>query len=212
MIILSSVIRLSANGATFGGLTGMFNIPSAEALSSNEQTISLHKYQIKYTYGVLNVLELGVRTNIENVTTFEELSRNFTFNFKVKVLNQKVNFIDFAGGGENTDYFLCIGKTIKELNNFVVLVGTGNGRFNCFFGGISFPVDKITRIGIEYDGTDYNSGLRLILSPKMKLDFYFKGIRKMLERPYLRDIINDHVVFGISFTENLTIDLGSVFR
>lgn len=190
----------------------MFNIPLASALSNNEQIVSLHKYQIKYTYGVFNVLELGVRTSIEQVTTFEELGRNFEFNFKIRALNQKKSFIDLAAGGEKTDYFICISKTIPELSSLDLSIGMGSGRFNGFFGGLAFNLDSITQLGVEYDGMDFNAGLRLVISPKMKFDFYFKGINTMFERPYLRDMINDHIVFGISYTENLVLDLGGIFR
>ena len=200
------------SGATFGGLTGMFNIPLASALSNGEQIISLHKYQIKYTYGILNVLELGVRTSVEQVATFEDLGRNFQFNFKIRALNQKRSFVDFAGGGENTNYFLCLSKTINDFNNFEVSLGVGNGRFNGFFGGMSVRLDPITQLGLEYDGADYNAGFRLIISPKMKFDLYFKGISLMLQKPYLRDMINNHIVFGISYTEILMLDLGGIFK
>jgi len=212
LFIIFTAAVSAVNGATFGGLTGMFNIPTADALSNNEQTVSIHKYQFKYTYGLQNVLEMGVRTSIEKVTTFEELGRNFTFNFKIRALTQKKSFIDLAGGGEHTDYFLCAGKTLKDLNNLDITIGTGNGRFNWFFIGLSMPVDTITRLGFEYDGTDYNSGLRMVLSNKITFDFYFKGIKKMLEKPYLKDVISDHLVFGISYTEYLSIDLGGIFK
>ena len=212
ILILYTASAFAGSGATFGGLTGMFNIPTAEVLSNNEQTVSLHKYQIKYTYGLQNVLELGVRTSIEKVTTFEELGRNFTFNFKIRALVQKRSFIDLAGGGESTSYFLCASKTIKEFGNLDLTIGTGNGRFNWFFAGISVPLDSIIRFGFEYDGSDVNSGIRMVLSNKITFDLYFKGIKTMVENPYLRDVISDHVVFGISYTEFLNIDLGGIFR
>ncbi|MCX5776460.1 MAG: hypothetical protein NTX32_02350 [Candidatus Firestonebacteria bacterium] len=202
----------AGNGSTFGGLTGMFNVPTAVVLSNNEQTISLHKYQIKYTYGLHDFMEIGVRTSIEKVTTFEELGRNFSFNFKIRALNQDFNFIDLGCGGENTSYFLCLGKTIKELNKMYVTVGTGNGRFNSFFAGFIVPLDSITELGGEYDGMDFNAGFRMVLSPKICFDFYFKGIKKMVVRPYLKDVINDHVVFGVSYTEHLNIDFGGIFK
>ena len=160
------------SGATFGGLTGMFNIPLASVLLNNEQLVSLHKYQITYAYGMFNVLELGVRTSVEQVTTFEELGRNFQFNFKIKALDQKKCFVDLAGGGENTDYFLCLSKTINALCNLDIALGIGNGRFHGFFGGLAFQLDPITQFGLEYDGTDFNAGLRLVISPKMKFDLY----------------------------------------
>ena len=212
LICMFSGLSFAGNGATFGGLTGMFNIPNAEVLSNNQQTVSLHKYQIKYTYGLFNILEAGVRTSIEKVTNFDQLGRNFSFNFKICALTQKRNFIDLAGGGENADYFLCAGKTIRELGNLDLTIGTGNGRFNWFFAGVSVPVDSITRLGFEYDGNDYNTGVRLVLSKKITLDLYIKGIRKMSERPYLKDVINDYVVFGISYTDYLNIDFSGLFK
>ncbi|OGF44787.1 MAG: hypothetical protein A2452_08910 [Candidatus Firestonebacteria bacterium RIFOXYC2_FULL_39_67] len=211
LFLFSSAV-FAGIGTTYGGLTGMFNIPTAEVLFNNEQAVSLHKYQIKYTYGLQNVLEIGARTSIEKVTTFEELGRNFTFNFKVRALTQKKSFIDLAGGGENTNYFLCVSKTLKELNNLDVTIGTGNGRFNWFFAGISFPLDSITRLGLEYDGSDFNSGLRMVLSNKITFDLYFKGIIVMIEKPYLKDVISEQIVFGISYTEYFNIDFSGIFK
>ena len=211
-ILLFSASFFAGSAATFGGLTGMFNAPTAEVLSNNMQNVSLHKYQIKYTYGVQDILEIGVRTSIEKVTTFEELGRNFSFNFKVRVLSQRRNIVDLAGGGENASYFLCASKIIRELNNIDIVVGTGNGRFNWFFAGAAIPLDPIISLGFEYDGIDVNSGFRMLLSNKITLDMYFKGIKKMLENPYLKDVISEHVVFGISYTEHLSIDFSGIFK
>ncbi|MFH1823806.1 MAG: hypothetical protein ABH873_01085 [Candidatus Firestonebacteria bacterium] len=171
----------------------------------------MHRYQIKYTYGLLSILEIGLKTSLEGVSTLETLSKNFTFNIKGQLLDENKHFINLSIGVESTNFYLSINKHFKELNDINIYIGTGTSRFNYFFMGISYYVDPLLRLMFEYDGVDFNIGGRLLLSPQIRFDICILGFKKLYQLPYLNDIINNNIVFGISYSEYLNIDLSGIF-
>lgn len=206
-LFVFSVFAAENNSGSFNGPTGLMNIPSGNVLDGNEQTISLHRFQIKYNYGIMSLLEIGARTNLERVSTFEELAKNFTFNAKGQLLNEQDWFVNLAVGAENSNYYIAIDKHIRELEDLYIVAGTGNARFHYLFIGFSKYVNPVLQIMAEYDGDDYNVGTRLTLSPKIKFDLYIYKINNLFEYPYLNDIINTNIIFGISYSEYLNLDL-----
>jgi len=193
------------------GLTGMFNIPSGEVLQNDQQTVAIHRLYLTYDYGIFSFIELGLMTDLDGVTTFDELGKTISFNCKVRFIEQKTEFIDLAAGFENSDFFMVASKTIKELEDLDVVLGSGDGRFNYFFAGIAKYIHPIIQMGLEYDGENCDLGFRIYISKHLKLDLFFSNFFQIIEHPYLRDIIANNLYFGVSFTEFLNIELGGIF-
>lgn len=199
------------NAASYNGPTGLMNIPSGVVLMGNEQTISLHRYQIKYTYGLFSLLEAGFKTDLEGVSNFDSIFKKFTFNFKCQLLNENIHYINLSAGAESNNIYVAIDRNFKELYDINLFLGTGSSRFNYFFIGISKFVEPVHLLMLECDGEDINIGWRLTLSQKVKFDLYLLGLKKIYNSPYLNDIINHNVIFGLSYSEFLNIDLRGFF-
>jgi len=187
--------------ASYNGPTGLMNIPSGSILSANEQTFSLHRYQIKYSYGFFSFFELGVMTDFDSTTSLDVIAKKLAYNLKVQLLDEKSSGFNLGAGFEGNNLYAAVDRTFPELAGLKVIAGTGNNRFNWFFLGLCYPVHPVLDAMLEYDGRDYNLGGRLKLSTNVNFDLYLKGLKRIAQNVYLNDIIDSSVVFGISYTE-----------
>ena len=186
---------------SYNGPTGLMNIPSGSILSANEQTFSLHRYQIKYSYGFFSLFELGVMTDFDSTTSLDVIAKKLAYNFKAQLLTEKNAGFNLGAGFEGNNVYASADKTFPELQGLKIIAGTGNNRFNWFFLGLSYPVHPVLDAMLEYDGQDYNLGGRLKLSSNVTFDLYLKGLRRTVQYSSLNEIVDNSVIFGISYTE-----------
>ncbi|MEI7904838.1 MAG: hypothetical protein WCI43_05430 [Candidatus Firestonebacteria bacterium] len=186
------------------------NIPSGNTLSANEQAFSLHRYQIKYTYGFFSLFEFGLRTDFDRSTTLESISKALTYNLKVRLMTEDASFCNAGAGFEGNNVFFSVDKEFSWLGGLRLVAGAGTQRFNMFFLGISYPVHPVFNVMAEYDGSDLNVGGRLRLSKNVNFDLYLKGLKRITTYPYLNEIIDNTVIFGITYSELFYFSLGGV--
>jgi len=197
-------------GASYNGPTGLMNIPSGNALSVNEQAFSIHRYQLKYTYGFFSLFELGLKTDFDRSTTIDVIAKTISYNFKFKILTEENSFCNASAGFEGNNIYFSADKEFKWLGGLKLIAGTGSQRFNMFFFGISYPAHPVLDLMAEYDGGDYNAGVRLKLSTNVNFDLYLKGLRRIANYPYLNDIIDNTIIFGITYSEVFNFSLAGI--
>ena len=200
----------SGASGSYNGPTGLMNIPSGSILSSNEQTFSLHRYQLKYSYGFFSLFELGVKTDFDSTTSLDVIAKKLSYNFKARLLEEKAVGFNLGAGFEGNNLYAAVDRTFPELGGLKLVAGTGNNRFNWFFAGLSYPVHPVLDAMFEYDGLDFNVGGRLRLSTNVNFDLYIKGLRRISRNLYLNDIIDSSVIFGISYTEVFNFSLNGL--
>ncbi|MDD5260095.1 MAG: hypothetical protein PHD29_09020 [bacterium] len=184
--------------ATIDGPTGLLTIPAATVLDNGYYTLAAHKYLFKGNVGLLPGLELGIRVNAEQYHTELEHEHRVIPHGKFNFLAPSQHPLSGSFGFYDKDLYLSFDKLLVNFYNIYATAGLKlqeNGRWRIICG-----VSKTTaRTQFIFDkaGGTYNLGYRLMLSPKIRLEFGLINLQNYKKLNF------DNFTFGLNFSELL---------
>ena len=168
------------------GPTGLLRVPTADALGMLQWNAGAsniwasggpNESNLYANVGLLPRLEVGACRN-----EFEDLESETLLNAKYAFLKLPGEIALAGGVIDLTDQIdrSAYAVVSHELGAGVISphgqftmprlhVGVGGGRFDGLFGGVSVVVGTKADVMAEYDGEDFNLGVRLPLIPKVEL-------------------------------------------
>ena len=211
------------SNAIYGG-TGFILVPSPEILSSGVIAGAIHRYQVKLSYGLWDLFELGVTTDLDGYKLLADGSRNQLFFARLRLLNEEKHGIalsvgaDGLGledlGGRSAGFlpkpslehleraYAVAGAALPFYPSLMLTAGFGSGamRPHFFFNASKVLMPGLLLMG-EYDGFATNLGSRFLLSPRIKLDFDFIDCQSVDKNKPFRLVLENNVRFGITYSE-----------
>jgi len=184
--------------ATIDGPTGLLTIPAATVLDNGYYTLAAHKYLFKCNVGLLPGLELGIRGNAEQYNKDLEQEHRIIPHGKFNFLSSSQYPLSASFGFYNKDLYLSFDKLLVNFYNIYATAGLKfqeNGRWRIICG-VSKTFAR-TQIVFDKAGETYNLGYRIMLSPKIRLEFGLINLQDYRELDF------DNFTFGLNFSELL---------
>jgi hypothetical protein len=184
--------------ASIDGPTGLLSIPTARVLDNGYYTLATHKYLFKANFGLFSVAEIGARIDAEQFTVDKDAHRRFTLHGKYNFLDGQKYPVAASVGFYYRDVYLSVDKSWPSFYNLFMTAGVklrDDGRWRALFG-----VSKIINTSqfiFDKEGGSYNLGYRILLTPKIKLDFGLINLQDIEHFGF------DNLTFGLNFSEPL---------
>jgi hypothetical protein len=201
-------LSLESSLASNGG-TGLIKIPNAKVIPYHYQGAGLHQYEIKYNYGLFPRFEIGVLLHVGDYNRIEELLRKLKPTLKYQLISSSRYLCNLSLGIREEFYYLVWDKYVKDCftRDFVEInIGVGifspwerkeRISFTDFSRNAFFSLSKILHSSymaiIEYHLSYFNLGMRMLLSPRWKIDLFVVDIGG--KTPWRME----KIVFGINF-------------
>lgn len=187
VLLLGMATATTFSAPSFLGYSGLITTPTTDAL--NDEEYSLGAYGMGIESGVDSTiyfanfgLEEGLEVGFTRIKPDGGGGSTFV-NAKYRIKEETeahpafaAGVVDFTGD-EKTTAYLVMSKAFTwegmtrygEINAPQLHIGVGGGMFDGIFGGVSVGLgDRILLMG-EYDTSDYNFGVRLAVTPQVKV-------------------------------------------
>jgi hypothetical protein len=204
--------------------TGFIEVPSPEVIPGGVVSASIHSYQVKLDYGLWNLLELGFTANLDGYDVKNDASRNQLFYGRMRLLDSERFGVGLSLGVDGLgpedfglESFGFIPKgSLKDLQRFYVIAGGVLPFYQSLMisagwvtsvesPALLLNISKVVLPGMlamaEYDGRGSNLGLRILVSPQVKLDLSFYHTQDLdPSQPFAR-VLERNIKFGITYSE-----------
>ena len=189
------------------GPTGNIQTFSPFVLPRNTWSFGLHRFITGINYGPMTNLETGINFDLHDMAallsvdeeSFGAKVKKIYFHAKYSLLKSQRNGIDAAAGLQRETVYLAGGKHFASLMDTTLQAGiAGDGKTLNTFVALT-QTTKWQQFLAEYSSRENrcNLGMRFVLSPEMKLDFFLTDITQ------LKNVFFDNFVFGITVTGGL---------
>lgn len=184
-VILILVVATTATSAgTIRGVSGLIDIPSADALAPSTIETGVHvvdgKAALSITVGLAARLEAGLNTS--------PVDGALDVTMKGVVLPETRNNPGMAVGYDTGSLYLVLSKAFNGMRGHI---GFGDGRFGGVFAGLSASLSSVTVSPkgqtsptavflLEHNGRNLSAGLRLGLSPNLKANLAIIDLDKAM--------------------------------
>ncbi len=189
------------------GATGFAAVPHADVLPHKRWALGIHNFSPEAVVALpLIPAELGAMTMVREKSELERVLKEMSVSLKLKALNESLCYFNLAVGLECSETekprcYLVVDRGLPYLFGRLV-AGYGRrenrGRLHGVFYGMGVTVYRGLQMLGEYDGDDVNVGLRLMLSPRIKIDALCLGLGRLKEQANVRSIFDNNVNFGFS--------------
>ena len=184
---------------SINGCGGFINNQSAYILENGRYSIGLHKFILKFNYGVFDIFEAGTSIDFGISSAFIEILKTLSFNAKAKILNEDKYFVSVAAGLEklpvniiqninHEDYKLYAAVSKKLWDTDITLgvkkqLAVGNSSLSDwgFAANVSTVVADTVLVMLEYDKSTFNAGVKISFNQNLSVDFSglnFGSLRK----------------------------------
>jgi hypothetical protein len=218
---------------TLNAGTGFILVPSPEVIPGGVVSAAIHRYQVKVDYGLWNVAELGITADLDGYRLLEDGSRDQILYARARLLSVEkqgiglsvgvdgVGFEDLGLRGlgylpkaalENLERFYAVaGLPLPFYPSLMLSAGFGTGAMpaHYFFNLSKVVIPGLLAMG-EYDGFGTNLGLRLLLSPRIKLDLDFVHTQAVDRNRPFADVLENNLRFGITYSEAWSTGLANL--
>ncbi|MEI7541738.1 MAG: hypothetical protein WCJ94_00590 [bacterium] len=204
---------------SINGCGGFINNQSAYILENGRYSIGLHKFILKFNYGVFDIFEAGTSIDFGISSAFIEILKTLSFNAKAKILNEDKYFVSVAAGLEklpvniiqninHEDYKLYAAVSKKLWDTDITLgvkkqLAVGNSSLSDwgFAANVSTVVADTVLVMLEYDKSTFNAGVKISFNQNLSVDFSIRGIEKISQAKEMGTFISNYFVFGITYLQ-----------
>ena len=200
--------------------TGFILVPSPEVIPGGVVSASIHRYQIKVDYGLWDIFELGITSDLDGYL-LTDAYHNQLFYARLRLLSADKNGIGLSVGADGLgleDFglpaqpkaslehleriYAVAGLPLPFYPSMMLTAGWGTGAMPAHY---FFNVSKVMIPGLlamaEYDGFGTNFGARFLLSPKIKLDIDFVHTQEVDGNKPFALVLENNIRFGITYSE-----------
>ena len=197
------------------GLTGGIELPGTGTPKVGEAAFGVHASQPKANFGLpLPGLEAGVATQLRSTGEFRDLLTDARASIKYR-------FPLPAGKRSGTAFPLALAAGLEEsgarphafgVASFSLSrvfwkglaveasCGAGTGRFSPLFGGLTVRVHKQVALIAEAEGPLSHGGMRMLLSPSLRLDLFMLNLASPLGESAVREFFRERIRIGVTTT------------
>ena len=167
----------------------------------------MHRFLTGINYGPMTNLETGIHFDLKdmasllsvNEESFGAKLKKISFHAKYSLLKSRQTGVDAAVGLQRETAYLSGAKHFASLMDTTLQAGiTTDGNTLDAFAAIT-QTTRWQQLLAEYSSRESrcNLGMRFVLSPEMKLDFFLTDITR------LKNVFFDNFVFGLTVTGGL---------
>ena len=189
------------------GTTGFAAVPHADVLPPKRWALGIHNFSPEAVVAWPWLPgELGTVTTLRENEDLGDALEEMAFNLKLRVLSEERVYASVAGGlecsrPEKPRFFIVLDRQLPLVYGRI-LAGygwrDGRGRLDGAFYGLGVTVYRGLQLLGEYDGDDANLGVRLMLSPRIKIDALCLGLRALKRQTNVRSVFDDNLNLGLS--------------
>ena len=204
--------------------TGFIDMPSPEVIPGGVVSASIHRYQVKIDYGLWDLLELGLSADLDGYDVRNDALRNQLFFGRLRLLDAERFGLGLSigvdGVGPEDLGFSSVGFTpkpsLENLQRFYAVTGAVLPFYQSMMISVGLVtgfqppalllnISKVVMPGMlamaEYDGQATSLGLRVLVSPKVKLDFAVFHTQDIDPNLTFARVLDRNIRFGISYSE-----------
>ncbi|MES2202558.1 MAG: hypothetical protein V4498_09930 [candidate division FCPU426 bacterium] len=211
--------------------TGFIRVPSPEVLTGGVVGASIHRYNVKLGYGLWDRVEIGITADLDGYNLQLDGSRNQLFFGRLRLLDAERFGLGLSVGVEGVGFedlgfrsfgylpkpsltnlergYVVAGGVVPFYRSLMLSVGWGGGALPAaaFFNASLVVMPGLLAMA-EYDGRGTNLGLRLLVSPRAKLDLDLIRTQSLDTNLPFAEVLEHNIRFGITYTEPWPFRLG----
>ncbi|MEI7640392.1 MAG: hypothetical protein WCJ46_02645 [bacterium] len=193
------------------GTSGFINNPSAYVLKNGMLGLGLHNYLLKINYGLFDVVEIGLKFDLETTSVVLDILKHGSFNCKAAFLDEKYYFVSVAAGvigvpvnlfekipEKSINAYISVSKNIYDMN---ITAGYVMNKNMPFFVDFSKVINDTVLYVLEYDGNGYNTGFRISLNYNINIEAFVSGLEYMGKIKDFGGFLKERFIFGITYTQ-----------
>jgi len=210
--------RLLAS-ASVNGAAGFINNPSAYFPGHMKLCLAIHRFSFKANIGLFDMAEAGLLLDFGSSSDVVEILKGLKIGAKAGILREEVSFISVSAGIQNFPVYVFDGiedtgfaayiAASKKAGNANITAGIKKdlsaGDYNFvvlrFIGDISLLIYDTVLAIVEYDGNDFNAGVRVSMNYNLNAEIFVVGINRFGGAAEMGVFLRDHFVFGISYVQ-----------
>jgi hypothetical protein len=184
MILILVLVTAAASAGTIRGVSGLIDIPNADALAPSSIETGVHvvdgKAALSITVGLAARLEAGLNTSLKD--------GSLDFTMKGIVIPETHDNLGMAVGYDTGSLYFVLSKAFNGLRGHI---GFGDGRYGGVFAGLSASLSPVTVSApgqmrpttlflLEHNGQSLSAGLRLGISRNLKADLAIVDLEKAM--------------------------------
>lgn len=181
-IVISTTMIASAG--TIHGVTGLIEIPNADALPPQALDAGLrvvgNHSAMSVTFGLAPRIEVGVNSDLKD--------NYIGFTIKGVVFPETRENPGMAVGYDTGSLYFVLSKAFNSARGHI---GFGDGPYNGVFAGLSIALNPVTvskpgqirpttSLLLEHNGRNLSAGLRFGLTPNLKADIAMLNMEKAM--------------------------------
>jgi hypothetical protein len=196
------------------GESGFIYNPSAYTPGYGVFTLGLHTFAFKANYGFMDIIEGGILFDFGQSSEVLKVFKAGDINIKVKVLSEEDRYVSVAvglermpidifenGPGNTFNAYAVASKKLWDMNISAGIKKRMDGPRTDFDFDVSKVVNDTVLAIIEYDGTQYNTGIKISISSNLNVEAYAEGLDRLGKVTELGQFLKEHFIFGITYMQ-----------